>query len=88
MCSWQFDGQCSILSVHSNAESGRAPSWASVAWPENEISSPTAQVSELDGESMWATGGVEPAVIVWWTVSLWPSGSVTLTPTLIDPLAV
>ena len=37
---------------------------------------------------MWATGGVEPAVIVWWTVSLWPSGSVTLRPTLIDPLAL
>jgi hypothetical protein len=56
---WQVVGvvQWWIRSVHESAEPGRVPSSGSVACPEKSIRSPTAYVSDDDGESITGTGG-------------------------------
>ncbi len=87
-CSWQFDGQCSILSVQSKAEAGSVPSCASVAVPVKSIWSPTDHVSEASGSEMVGTGALFPAEIVLNEVSVWPSLSVTFRPTLTFPTSV
>ncbi len=52
VCVWQFDGQCWMRSVHESADAGSVPCSGSVAWPVNEIGSPTFQVSVEAGVSM------------------------------------
>ena len=54
---WQSEGQCWMITVHDIADGGRLPSWASVAAPENEIGSPTFQVSVGSGAWITGTGG-------------------------------
>ena len=63
MCSWQFDGQCSMARVQVNFEAAMVPSWGSVALPENVIFWPTAQVSEAPAVVIVATGGVFPTLM-------------------------
>src|SRR4029453_1618626 len=63
---WQLDGQCSIRRFQLRAEAGRGPgpSWASLAEPENPMTSPTFQVVPAAGVAMTGTGGVLLAVMV------------------------
>ena len=67
---WQFDGQCSIVSVQEKADGGRGPS--SVAVPEKLMVSPTLQVSVEAGVWIVACGGVDAVGRdVWIVVALW-----------------
>src|SRR5262245_33607748 len=76
-CSWQFDGQWCMISVHVSADAGSVPCCGSVADPEKPITSPTFQVREAGGEDSVADGGVLAALIVSEAVPLAPSASVT-----------
>ena len=82
---WQFNGQWRMISDHERRDAPRPPSSGSVAEPENEMTSPTFQLSDAAGESIVATGGVLPALIT--TESVWdrPLLSVTRRPTVTLP---
>ncbi len=83
MCSWQFDGQCSIASVHVNLDAARVPSWRSVPVPVTEKGSPTDQVVVAAGPVMVAVGAV-PTLMTLNAVSVSPP-AVTFSPTVTLP---
>ena len=56
----------------------RVPCWASVAWPEKPIGSPTFQRVAVLGVSIVTAGGVLPALITTVSVSLRPPWSRTV----------
>src|ERR671919_115759 len=84
-CSWQVDGQCCITRDHESADAPSVPCWASLAWPEKVMTSPTFQVVLAAGVSITAAGGVLPAEIVTDDVPLAPDGSVTRRPAVYVP---
>src|ERR687892_41225 len=84
-CSWQVEGQCCITRDHESADAPSVPCWASLAWPENVMTSPTFQVVLAAGVSITAAGGVLPAEIVTDDVPLAPDGSVTRRPAVYVP---
>ena len=49
---WQFEGQWCMISDHVSADAAIARPWASTAWPEKAISSPTFHRSPGSGVSM------------------------------------
>src|SRR6266536_2138558 len=75
------------ISVQVNAEAGSVPCCGSLACPEKAIVSPTAQVSEPDGESMTAVGAALPAEMVTVAVSVALYGSVTVSLAVYVPTA-
>ena len=75
---WQTPpGQCSIATVHLNADAGIVPCCASLALALNVIWSPTAQVSAAVGVTVPRTGALLPAWICWVAVAVWPWPSFT-----------
>ena len=87
---WQLLGQWLSTTDQDNRLAGNVPSWASVACPEKEITSPTCHRNPLAGVSMTGTGGVlaAPTVIVTDWVSEAPAGSVTRSRAVTVPAAV
>src|SRR5262245_15632291 len=88
MWEWQLDGQCWRTSCHVSALAGRVPSWASVAVPEELMTSPTFHVVPAAGDTMVAVGGVLPTAMATESVSEAPCGSVTRNEAVYEPAAV
>src|SRR5690242_5201947 len=84
-CSWQSAGQWRRTRSHDSREPPSVPSSWSVAWPEYEMESPTAQVRELAGLSMTGTGGAFVASMRTVVVSDRPFELVTCSPTAYTP---
>jgi hypothetical protein len=61
---WQSDGQWCRIRFQERAEAGSVPCCWSVAWPENEMRSPTLHVVPVAGVSIVAVAGVLFAEIV------------------------
>src|SRR4051794_27088583 len=85
MCSWQFEGQCSMARVHDRDDAGSAPSSASLAWPLNDTVCPTVYVPLPVGVSMTGTGSALPTLIEVTAVSTPPRPSSTFRRTVWPP---